>query len=283
MDGNRACGRAADSQGDAGERDDRHRGPEAELGGCGAEGGASGRCGVPGREELGPHVAPDGVRQADEDEERAGVGPAETGPDREDEELLRPARPRQRRERERKGDADDAHQHQTELKNVGPHDGALPPEARVGDEERGGGDEDRGGVPVGQRGDDGLGRLRQEGEPDDLGEDDEERGDLSYPLAVEASDDRGERHLSRLAHLAGQEEPEGQEPERPREVEPEAGEAAGGHEGGQDERRRAADRRGGEGGPGGEEAERTVAEEERLGRREARRAAKSPTRRTAAP
>ncbi len=178
----------------------------------------------------------------------------------------RPARPRQRRERERKGDADDTHQHQPELKDVGPHDGALPPEARVGDEERGGGDEDRGGVPVGQRGDDDLGRLREEGKPDDLGEDDEERGDLPHALAVEAPDDGGERHLSRFTDPAGQEQPEGQEAERPREVEPEAGETAGGHEGGQDEGRRAADRRGGEGGPGGQEAERTVAEEERLGR-----------------
>ena len=258
--------RTADSEGDTGERDDRHRGPESELARCGTEGGAARRRRVPGRQELGPDVAPDRVGQADEDEERAGVGPAETGSDGEDEELLGPARPRQRRERERKRDADDADEHQAELEDVGPHDGTLPSEARVGDEERGGGDEDGGAVPVGQRGDDGLGGLREEREPDDLREDDEERGDPPHALPVETADDGGERHLSRLADLAGEEEPEAQEPERPGEVEPEAGQAAGGHEGCQDQGGRAADRRGGEGGPGREEAERTVSEEERLGR-----------------
>ncbi len=203
-------------EGDAGERDDRHRGPESELGRRGAEGGAARRRGVPGREELGPDVAADRVRQADEDEEARRRRPSRNGARRGRRGAPRPARPRQRRERERKRDADDADEHQAELEDVGPRRRRAAPEARVGDEERGGGDEDRGAVPVGQRGDDGLGRLREEGEPDDLGEDDEERGDLPHPLPVEASDDGGERHLSRLADLAGQEEAEGRGARAPR-------------------------------------------------------------------
>ena len=83
-------------------------------------------------------------------------------------------------ERERKSHGEKARHHEAELEEVRPDDGALAAERRVRDEEGRRDDEDAHGLPRRRRDDDGLGRLGQEREPDDLREDDEKGGDLAH-------------------------------------------------------------------------------------------------------
>ena len=259
-------GRTADGVRDPREGDRRRREAERELGEGGAESRPSRATRVACGQELGPHVASDGVREADEDEERKRVSPRETRARREVEELRRRPGRREGAEGERKGNAEEARHHEGELEEVRPDDGALTSERRVRDEKGRRDDEDARGLPRRRRDDDGLGRFGQEGEPDDLREDDEKGGDPAHALAVRPADDLGDRRRARCTQARREKEAEGEEAERPREIEPERGQAHPGDERGEDERRGPADHRGGEGRPGHERAEAAVRDEERVRR-----------------
>jgi hypothetical protein len=129
------------------------------------------------------------------------------------------------RARERGGerDAGDADEHEPVLEQVRPHDGELPAERRVGGEHRRREDDRRHGLQPECRRQHDLRGLRQEREPDDLRGEHQEGGDAAGREAVIASDDLGERDRALAPDPPGQEEPEEQEPDRAREVEPDSG------------------------------------------------------------
>ena len=104
-------------------------------------------------------------------------------------------------------------------------------------------------------------RLRQEREPDDLGDEHEHGGDAARGRAVVAADDLRQRDGGLAADAPREEETEREEAERPREVEPESGEAVGVHERGERDRRRAARRQRGEPDEPPERVERAVRDE----------------------
>ncbi len=157
-----------------GQRDRRDRETEEDLRPGRQQRRAPGGVLVAAGEELRVDVAADEMGQADQDEHRHDVGSAEGRGRREAPDLGRQSRePARARERAVERDAGDPDEHEAVLEKVRPHDRELAPERGIGHED-GGREEDRGQRPDPEgRAQDDLSRLGQQGEPHDLGNEDE--------------------------------------------------------------------------------------------------------------
>ena len=166
---------------------------------------------------------------------------------------------------ERKSHGEKARHHETELQEIGPHDGALAAERRVRDEKGRRDDEDARGLPRRRRDDDGLGRLRSGARTRRSPRGRRERPRSCARRARTSFRSTSASVVAPVARTrAARKRPSARRPRAPARSSQSAGRPFAATKRREDEGRGPADHRGGEGRPGRERAQAAVRDEERV-------------------